>query len=136
MKKTMVAIFCLLLGLLAHADSLTTKAELTGYKETGRYDEVIRLCAEFQRAYPHKVRCIDFGVTPEGRPMKALIVSGTGHFKPKEAHLSGVPVLFFQGGIHAGEIDGKDAMFAWLRDILKKKSAVLNAVTLVLVPVF
>ena len=38
-------------------------------------DEVIKLCAAFQAAYPKAVRCIDFGTTPEGRPMKALATS-------------------------------------------------------------
>ena len=43
-----------------------------------------------------------------------------------------------QGGIHAGEIEGKDAGFLALRDLLDGKVApgALDAVTLVFVPVF
>ena len=50
----------------------------------------------------------------------------------------GRPVLLAQGGIHAGEIDGKDAGFLALREILEGKTApgVLARVTLVFVPVF
>lgn len=136
----MPALIFFLLGSLlipfAHADSLSTKAELTGFKETGRYEEVIRLCRAFQKGFPKKVRCITFGTTPEGRPMKALIVSGSGHLDAKQAHAAGDTVLYFQGGIHAGEIDGKDALFEWIRDALNSKNPSLKNLTLVAVPVF
>lgn len=51
------------------------------------------------------------------------------------------PVVFFQGGIHAGEIDGKDAGFWLLRQILDKEAnpklnEALKYLTLVFVPVF
>ena len=53
---------------LSHAaPDLTTVSERSGFLNTGRYDEVIRLCAGFQQAYPKQVQCIDFGITPEGR---------------------------------------------------------------------
>ncbi|HND86548.1 MAG TPA: tetratricopeptide repeat protein, partial [Pseudobdellovibrionaceae bacterium] len=38
--------------------------------ETGRYAEVRALCAEFAKRYPAAVRCRQFGVTPEGRPLR------------------------------------------------------------------
>lgn len=55
----------------AEADPLSTTAEKSGFKKAGRYDEVIRLCAVYQKAYPKAVRCTEFGRTPEGRPMLA-----------------------------------------------------------------
>ena len=65
---------------------LTTVAERSGFVRTGRFDEVIALCDKFAQAYPDAVRCIDFGTTPEGRPMKALIVSRSGALTPEAAH--------------------------------------------------
>ncbi|MFT3806280.1 M14 family metallopeptidase [Arenimonas sp.] len=117
---------------------LTTVSERSGFLKTGRYDEVIALCDAFQRSYPKAVRCIDFGTTPEGRPMKALIVSQRGAFTPKQARTQGLPVLLVQGGIHAGEIDGKDAGFLALREALEGKAAkgALDKQVLVFVPVF
>ncbi|MDT1879157.1 peptidase M14, partial [Acinetobacter baumannii] len=67
--------------------------------------------------------CIDFGITPEGRPMKALVASNTGAFSPAEAKKQGLPVTLMQGGIHAGEIDGKDAGFLALRQVLEGRAA-------------
>jgi hypothetical protein len=120
----------------ASADSLLTTADQTHFKKTGRYDEVIRLCDAFQKTYPKQVRCFDFGFTPEGRPMKALAVSSAGHLNATSARAAGDPVLLIQGGIHAGEIDGKDAGFWWIREALEKKKEALNHVTIVFVPVF
>src|SRR3712207_4411632 len=106
---------------LAAPAELTTHAERSGFQETGRYEEVVRLCAAFQKAFPKEVRSIEFGRTPEGRPMLALAVSRSGALTPNEARKRNVPVLLVQGGIHAGEIDGKDAGFLALREALENK---------------
>jgi len=118
--------------------SLSTISEQSGFQKTGRYDEVIRLCGEFQHAYPKQVRCQQFGKTPEGRPMMALIVSGTDAFTAAQAKKQNLPVLLIQGGIHAGEIDGKDAGFLALRELLQNKIAAdaLHKEVLIFVPVF
>lgn len=124
---------------LAHAaPDLTTVSERSGFQRTGRYDEVIKLCADFQRAYPKQVKCIDFGTSPEGRPLKALIVTRAGVFTPQAAKQRGLPVVLIQGGIHAGEIDGKDAGFLALREVLENKAApgALDKQVLLFVPVF
>lgn len=132
----------LLLGVpsptFAATDPLTTISEQSGFVKTGRYDEVIDLCARFQKAYPTAVRCVEFGRSPEGRPMLALIASRTGALSAKEARRRGLPVTLVQGGIHAGEIDGKDAGFLALREVLDGKAApgALERQVLVFVPVF
>ena len=120
------------------APDLTTVSERSGFIKTGRYDEVIRLCTAFQQAYPKQVKCIDFGTTPEGRPMKALIVTNTGALTAQAARAKNLPVTLIQGGIHAGEIDGKDAGFQALREILDNKLAkgALDKQVLLFVPVF
>ena len=119
------------------APDLTTVAERSGDVRTGRYDEVVRLCAEFERAFPKAVRCTTFGTTPEGRKLLALVVSSDGTFEPAAARKKDRPVILLQGGIHAGEIDGKDAGFRVLRDALRGKTApgALGAVTVVFVPI-
>ena len=117
---------------------LRTAGERSGYLRTGRYDEVERLCAAFPLAFPGRVRCEPFARTPEGRPMLALVASADGALTPALAQQRRRPVLLFQGGIHAGEIDGKDAGFALLRDLLQGRllPGALGQVTVVFVPVF
>ncbi len=134
----------LLLALLAAspfvhaAPDLTTISERSGFQATGRYDEVIKLCADFQKAYPKAVKCIEFGRTPEDRPMLALVVTRSGAFTAQAAAKANLPVTLIQGGIHAGEIDGKDAGFLALREMLEGRLAkgALDKQVLLFVPVF
>ena len=119
-------------------EDLATLSERSGFIRTGRYDEVIRLCDAFARAYPAAVRCESFGTTPEGRPMQVLVVSKSGALTAEAARTQGVPVTLIQGGIHAGEIDGKDAGFLALRQLLEGKAGkgALERQVLLFVPVF
>ncbi len=105
---------------------LVPTGESSGWVRTGRYAETIALCAEFARAYAG-VRCDTIGTTGEGRPILALRV---------ERH-RGLPVIYVEAGIHAGEIEGKDAGFWFVRDLLDGKVApgALDHVSLVFVPV-
>jgi hypothetical protein len=119
---------------LAPAD-LTTLAERTGYAQTGRYAEVEQLCGDFQKAFPFKARCERFGATPEGRPLLALVASTDGSTTPEWTKLRKRPVVLVQAGIHAGEIDGKDAGLLLLRELLSGQPALLKQVTVVFVPV-
>ncbi len=140
MSRTVLfaALLAVALPALSAEPVLTTLSERSGFTRTGRYDEVITLCDAFAKRYPDAVRCGEFGTTPEGRPMKLLIVSKAGAFTPEAAKAKGLPVLLVQGGIHAGEIDGKDAGFLALRQALDGETAKgdLDKQVLLFVPVF
>jgi hypothetical protein len=116
----------LAVALLAPEHALTTVAEASHYARTGRYDEVVRLCHDFARAYP-TVSCETFGQSVERRPLLALSVGKKG-----------APTLVVQGGIHAGEIDGKDAGFLVLRELVDGKldGVAGEKIRVVFVPVF
>ncbi|WP_440225451.1 M14 family zinc carboxypeptidase [Dokdonella sp. MW10] len=120
------------------AEPITTHAERSGFTQTGRYAEVESLCTAYAERWPDAVRCETFGRTPEGRPMLALVASRSGALTAADARRRGTPVLLVQGGIHAGEIDGKDAGFLALREMLDGTAAkgALERVVVVFVPVF
>jgi hypothetical protein len=122
----------------ASLKSLETISELSGFRTTGRYDEVERLCRAYAGTWPAAVRCTEFGRTPEGRPMLALVISRAGALSAEDARERTLPVMLVQGGIHAGEIDGKDAGFLAVRELLSGKAApqALRSFVLVFVPVF
>ena len=77
------------------------------------------------------IRIEQFGVSPENRPIYAVIASRDGAtFDPSK------PVLMVQAGIHPGEIDGKDAGMMLLRDIaFYGKDDLLDRVNLILIPI-
>src|SRR6202521_946474 len=110
--------------------TLTTVAEESGFKKTGRTDEVTRLCAAFAAAWPRAVHSLEVGRSAEGRRMRALIACRADPRK--------VPVLMLQGGIHPGESDGKDAGFIALRELLGETAAagVLERIAILFVPAF
>ena len=132
--------YCLLLSNVAFAqnNTLSTHAERTQFAETGRYAEVEQLCQQFQKSFPKQVRCFSFGTSPEGRSLWALAANSNGHFTAELAKANRLPVSLFQGGIHAGEIDGKDAGFLVLRELLQKpgKDNPLNKQVMLFVPIF
>ncbi len=140
-RQSCLAVVTALLGLpltALAADELATVAEQSQFQRTGRYDEVQRLCAAYERRWKDAVRCTQFGRSPEGRPMLVLAISRTGALTPAEARKRNLPVLLMQGGIHAGEIDGKDAGFLAARELLNEAAApgALKSFVLVFVPVF
>jgi hypothetical protein len=77
------------------------------------------------------IRIEQFGISPEGRPIYAVIASKDGAtFDPSK------PVLLAQAGIHPGEIDGNDAGMMLLRDIaFGGKDHLLDGANLILIPI-
>jgi len=139
MKTPILALSLLLVGRVCVAESgLVTEAERSGFERTGRYQEVERLCAAFEATWPRDVKCVAFGKTPELRPMLALVASRSGALTAAAARARGLPVLLLQAGIHAGEIDGKDAGFLALLEMLEGNAApaALDKAVVVFVPVF
>lgn len=106
--------------------ALTTTAETSQWLRTGRYDEAVTLCRAYAQTYDG-VTCDLLGETTQGRPIIALSIT----------RRASAPVILIQGGIHAGEIEGKDAGFRFLRDLLDGKVApgALDAVSIVFIPV-
>ena len=141
MRRTALAtLLATLFALPAFAadEALISTAERSHFQRTARYDETIALCTAFAAKYPKAVRCETFGTTPEGRPMHYLVANTRGALTPGAARSAGLPVVLMQGGIHAGEIDGKDAGFLALRQMLDGEAAkgALADTVLVFVPVF
>ncbi len=70
--------------------------------------------------------------------MLAIVASQAGALTAQAARSQGLPVVLIQGGIHAGEIDGKDAGFLALRELLSNREAppALARQVLLFVPVF
>ncbi|MEO6597953.1 MAG: M14 family metallopeptidase [Planctomycetota bacterium] len=121
---------------MANDDPLT-RAEQTTYAETSRHADVIAFVQALAQWNDARLHITDFGSTPEGRTLPLLVLSQHGHFTPKAAHGSGLPVVLVVCGIHAGEVEGKEAVLMLVRDLLRKKHGDLLArLTLVVVPLF
>ncbi|MEW5841952.1 MAG: M14 family metallopeptidase [Bacteroidota bacterium] len=94
----------------------------------------------FQKLAEHSpyAKLVTFGKSPQGRNLYCLIVSKDKAFAQASAKRTGKPILMIQNGIHAGEIEGKDACMLLLREILvtKEKQNLLDKIILLVIPVF
>lgn len=99
------------------ADLPKTRAELTNYEETTRYQEVLNFIAELQKRSP-LLRVESFGRTEEGRLLPLMIFSDSPISNPRDARATGKPIVFIMANIHAGEVEGKEAALHLSRRIL------------------
>jgi hypothetical protein len=112
------------------------KAEQTGFKETGTYEEVERICFQLARDFSSAVRCQSIGQTSEGRNIYSIIASRTGALDPGTAKNKNIPVVLMIAGTHSGEIDGKDAGLILLREWLSThQKNPLNELIIAWIPV-
>jgi len=114
-----------------------TVAESSDYTLTSRHADVVAFIDALQALRDPRLHVTDFGATPEGRSLPLLVLSQHGHFAPEAAHASGLPVVLVINGIHAGEVEGKEASLMLVRDLLAGKHGdLLERMTLVVVPLF
>jgi len=113
-----------------------TRAERTGYAETSHYDDVVAFIDSLRRiGAPISVGSI--GTTSEGRAIPYVIASRPLVTTPEAARALGRPILYVQGNIHAGEVEGKEALQALVRDLVyQSKRNVLDSIVLVAVPIY
>src|SRR5688500_4034663 len=97
-------------------DPWITPSERDQLRTTPRYEDTVAWLRRLVAASP-VLRMVSLGKSPEGRDIWMVIASKERACTPEALRRSGKPTLFAQGGIHSGEIDGKDAGLMLLRDM-------------------
>jgi hypothetical protein len=117
--------------------SWITPAEASHFKTTPSYADT-HAYIERLAAAASEIKLTRFGVSPEGRDLMLVIAASNGEFTPEAARKSGKQILLVQAGIHAGEIEGKDAGLMLLRDLTvgKKFPHLLDHTILLYMPIF
>ncbi len=93
--------------------ALLTRPERTAFAETSRYEDVIGFLNAVANASP-RIHLTAFGYSFEGRPLPLAVV-GARDATPEGVRAAGRTRVFIQGNIHAGEVEGKEAMLLLLR---------------------
>lgn len=122
---------------MSGSDDWSTLAESSGYARTARYAETLEY-AQRLAAHSEVLDYQVFGFTPEGRELVVLVASSDRAFTPQAARDTGKEIILIQAGIHPGEIEGKDAGLALLRDIVVtgEHADLLDHAIVLFIPVF
>jgi hypothetical protein len=119
----------------AAAAALQTRPEATNFVETSRYDDVMAFMKAMAKASP-QIHLTTYGYTFEGRALP-LAVIGARDATPAAVLATGKTRVFLQGNIHAGEVEGKEALLNLLRSIAKGERAEwLRHVVLLITPIY
>ncbi len=114
-----------------------TRAEASRYEETSRHADVMAFVAALAARGDARLHLASFGTSPQGRDLPLLVASARGARTPEEARRLRLPIVLVVNGIHAGEVEGKEAGLMLLRDLLDgPEGDLLAAMTLVVVPLF
>ncbi len=104
-------------GSAQQAPDLRTRAEISNYDETSTYADVERIMAGLVTMSP-LVHRESFGKTEEGREMPLMVISDPKVATPEGARKLGRPLVFVQANIHAGEVEGKEAILMLARRLV------------------
>ncbi|TFV96043.1 carboxypeptidase [Algoriphagus kandeliae] len=112
-----------------------TPGELTDLTESPTYKETMDWLQKLANSSPY-LEMKSLGKSEQGRDIFLLIASKSQKFSPEELAQENKATLFFHGGIHAGEIDGKDAGMMLLRDIVHgDKMQLLDKANILFIPI-
>lgn len=119
------------------ADWPLTTAEKSNYDATSTYTDVVEYLQKLESlGAPGKLRWI--GESTEGRKIPLFIVSNPPVENAQEARKQGKLIIYIQGNIHAGEVEGKEAALIMLRRIAqeKDKNGWLKKMVLLVNPIY
>ena len=126
----------LLLSSVAAAQDGKTPVETAGFEATPSHEATIEYLRKLDLRMP-EMEVGFYGDSPQRRAMPLVVVSKDRAFTPAAALKTGKPIVMIQNGIHAGEIDGKDACLMILRDLAEgRHRELLDKMILVILPIY
>jgi hypothetical protein len=116
------------------AADLLTVAEATDYRQTSLHKDVLEFVGKLAARTDH-LKVLSMGQSGLGQEMPVLVLSKKKLFTPDLAHASDLPVVMVTANIHAGEVEGKEALLMLAREITTGSLArLMTRATLVLIP--
>jgi hypothetical protein len=113
-----------------------TRAERTNFLETSHHEDVLVFIDSLKKLGA-KIATGSIGKTAEGRELPYVIASRPLVSTPEQARALNRPIAYIQANIHGGEVEGKEAMLAMLRDLLfDQRKNVLDSIVLIVQPIY
>jgi len=113
-----------------------TVAETSNYTKTSSYADVISFLDRLQTlGAPIRVETI--GESTLGKPIPLVICHENPNITPTQAKAQRKVVVYLQANIHAGEVEGKEAVLRMLRELAQNRNdPVLRDTVLVVQPIY
>lgn len=139
MKKSLILLLLTFtLGIQAQEwpMELLTHPEKTSFRETSTYKQVMDVVNAAIKDSPY-AHLISMGQSKEGKEIPVVVMANPKVETAEEAKASGKPIIYVQGNIHSGEVEGKEALQILLREILKgDKSYLLDNQIILFAPIY
>jgi len=118
------------------SDDLILTPEKSNFEKTSTYGDVMNFINAIKGKSPY-IQISTLGKSPMGKDIPIVILSNPSVSTPEQAKASGKPVVYIQGNIHAGEVEGKEAVMMMIRDILLgNKLSLLDNQIILFVPIY
>ncbi len=113
-----------------------TRPERTNYEETSRYQDVMDFI-DALKIDGTSMKLTWLGYSTQGKHLPMIVYGDIADARPETIKKSGKLVVYIQGNIHAGEVEGKEAMLELLRELKAGKHAEWRRrLVLLIVPIF
>lgn len=124
----------ILLSLSAAAQQ--TRPERTNYEETSRYQDVMDFIDALKLDTP-SLKLGWLGYSFQGRRLPMIVYGDVADTRPETLRRSGKVIVYIQANIHAGEVEGKEAMLELLRELRRGEHAEWKRrLVLLIVPIY
>ncbi len=124
------------LWLVAPLAAQQTVPERTAGVRTSSHAEVMAFLDSLAQ-HGAAIRVGSLGESPQGRRIPYVIAARPMVADPAEAKRSGKPLFYVQGNIHAGEVEGKEAVQRLIRDLtVGPLQRLLDSVIVIWVPIY
>lgn len=116
--------------------SLQLTPEKSNFEKTSSHADVMQFLQTIKSMSPH-IQIGSIGKSTLGKDIPYAVLANPAVSTPEEARKSGKPVVYIQGNIHGGEVEGKEVSMMLMRDILLGNlSNLLSHQIIVFVPIY
>lgn len=134
-KKFAILLVCMTIAKIGSAQTITTKFEQSGGKESPTYFEIVDWWKKLDEK-SGKVKMLTMGMTDAGYPLNLVLVANNGDYNFENIRKNNKRIILINNGIHPGEPDGIDASMQLARDIVINKTSLPDNVILAIIPVY
>ena len=117
--------------------TLLTPAEASGWRRTTSSAEVVEFCETVAENSAGRIKMVNMGYTAKGNKMPLLIMSYPEAPESPEEVDEDKAVVLVNCNIHSGEVEGKEAMLIFAREVaLGQHDELLEDLVVLLIPNF